>query len=71
MESKRCNKATGITEEATRYYIASKPESAAFYQKNIRNHWGTENSLHWMLDVVFQEDASRKRDKNAAQNFCD
>jgi hypothetical protein len=33
IESKRCNKATGITENATRYYIASKPESAAFYQK--------------------------------------
>lgn len=69
MESKRCNKATGATEYATRYYIASKLESAAFYQKNIRSHWGIENKLHWTLDVVFQEDADRKRNKNAAQNF--
>ena len=69
MESERCDKATGNTEHATRYYIASKLENAAFYQKNIRNHWGIENKLHWTLDVIFQEDASRKRSKNAAQNF--
>ncbi len=69
MESKRCDKATGATEHASRYYIASKPESAAFYQKNIRSHWGIENKLHWTLDVIFQEDADRKRNKNAAQNF--
>ncbi|WP_051691893.1 DDE transposase family protein [Pedobacter borealis] len=40
-----------------------------FTKKNIRNHWGIENKLHWTLDVIFQEDASRKRSKNAAQNF--
>ncbi len=33
MESERCDKATGNTEYATRYYIASKPANAAFYQK--------------------------------------
>lgn len=69
IESKRCDKATGVTENSTRYYIASKRESASFYQKNIRNHWGIENNLHWTLDVVFQEDACRKRDGNTAQNF--
>ncbi len=35
----------------------------------IRSHWGIENSLHWMLDVSFGEDASRKRAKNSAMNF--
>ena len=39
------------------------------YQKNIRSHWGVENKLHWTLDVGFSEDASRKRNKNAAQNY--
>ena len=57
------------TETATRYYIASKNETAKFYQKNVRNHWGIENKLHWCLDVVFQEDNSRKRNENLAQNF--
>lgn len=69
MESERCFKATGITETSIRYYIGSKPADAAFYHRNIRDHWGVENKLHWVLDVDFQEDADRKRAKNAAQNF--
>ncbi len=31
----------------------------------MRGHWGVENSLHWRLDVVFGEDASRIRKGNA------
>ncbi len=57
------------TEKATRYYIASLMEKAINYQGNIRSHWGIENKLHWLLDVAFNEDASRKRNKNAAQNY--
>jgi predicted transposase YbfD/YdcC len=69
MESERYFKATGKTEKATRYYIGSKLAEAAFYQRNIRGHWGIENKLHWVLDIDFQEDDDRKRNKNAAQNF--
>ena len=57
------------TERATRYYIASLMEKAVNYQENIRSHWGIENKLHWVLDMAFNEDASRKRNKNAAQNY--
>jgi predicted transposase YbfD/YdcC len=57
------------SEKATRYYIASLVDTAANYQKNIRSHWGVENKLHWTLDVAFSEDASRKRNNNAAQNY--
>ena len=35
----------------------------------VRSHWAVENSLHWVLDVAFHEDGSRKRAGNAAENF--
>ena len=65
-EFKNSNKPS---EKATRYYISSLDNSAEQYQTNIRSHWGVENKLHWTLDVCFSEDASRKRNKNAAQNY--
>jgi len=57
------------TEKATRYYISSLKASAKEFQIAIRSHWAIENNLHWMLDVAFSEDASRKRTANATQNF--
>ncbi len=56
-------------ETATRYYISSTKAKPKDFQKTIRSHWGIENKLHWTLDVAFEEDASRKRKDNAAQNF--
>lgn len=56
-------------ETATRYYISSLNADAQTFQKTIRMHWGIENKLHWVLDIAFSEDASRKRAGNAAQNF--
>ncbi len=57
------------TETATRYYISSLLTQAKELQRAIRLHWGIENKLHWVLDVAFSEDASRKRAGNASQNF--
>ena len=57
------------TETAVRYYISNRIDTAEDFQKYIRSHWGIENKLHWTLDVAFSEDGSRKRNKNAAQNF--
>lgn len=57
------------TENAVRYYISSLKAEAIDFQKAIRSHWSIENKLHWTLDVAFSEDASRKRTKNASQNF--
>ncbi len=37
--------------------------------QSIRAHWGIENSLHWILDVAFNEDQSRIRIGHAAQNM--
>jgi len=53
----------------TRYFISNKKDSAAFFLSAIRSHWGIENSLHWVLDVLFNEDHCRKRKENAAENF--
>ena len=57
------------SKKGTRYYISNLSESAENYQHYIRSHWGVENKLHWILDVAFSEDASRKRNDNAAQNY--
>ena len=57
------------TEQATRYYISSLDVQPENYQTHIRSHWGIENKLHWVLDVVFSEDKSRKRNMNAAENY--
>jgi len=40
----------------TRYYITSCARSATALGQIIRGHWGIENTLHWTLDVTFQED---------------
>lgn len=56
-------------EKAVRYYIASLIAEPEDFQKAIRSHWAIENKLHWILDVAFGEDASRKRAGNSAQNF--
>lgn len=56
-------------QEQVRYYISSLIGQADTFNKYIRSHWGIENSLHWMLDVIFNEDKSRKRKGYSAQNF--
>lgn len=60
---------SGKVEEETRYYISSLIGSAAEFNLLIRQHWNIENQLHWTLDVLFGEDASRKRIRNVAENF--
>ena len=69
IEAERYHKASGKTEREIRYYISSLRPEATRINSAIRQHWGIENKLHWVLDVAFREDASRKRAGNAAQNF--
>ena len=54
----------------TRYSIASATLSAASAARAIRGHWGIENRLHWVLDVVFGEDQSRLRKGHGAKNMA-
>jgi predicted transposase YbfD/YdcC len=69
IEAERHHKATGKTERETRFYITSLKRDAARLNRAIRQHWGIENKLHWVLDVGFGEDLSRKRAGHSAQNF--
>jgi len=54
----------------TRYYISSADLSAKQAAEAVRGHWGIENQLHWVLDVVFAEDQSRLRKGHGATNMA-
>jgi len=60
----------GQTTTEARYFIGSKNASAKTYGLAMRNHWGIENSLHWQLDVTFDEDRNRVTRRNGAENFA-
>jgi predicted transposase YbfD/YdcC len=53
----------------TRYYLSSLPNDAKLLNEAVRSHWSVENSLHWVLDVTFDEDRSRIKKENAPENF--
>jgi len=53
-----------------RFYIASRKMSAAEFARAVRGHWAIENSLHWVLDVVFREDRARSRTAHGPANMA-
>jgi predicted transposase YbfD/YdcC len=57
------------TEQETRFYITSLSLPAATVGPMIRDHWAIENSLHWVMDMVFRDDECRVRTDNAPANF--
>jgi len=54
----------------TRYYISSAALTAEAAAQAVRGHWGIENCLHWVLDVVFAEDQARLRTGHGAKNMA-
>lgn len=59
----------GGAHEETRYFITSVTDIKIFAHA-VRSHWGIENSLHWCLDMVFDEDHSTMRVDNSGENFA-
>lgn len=68
VEARRQSKGKESVER--RYYLSSLPADAEKFARAVRGHWGVENQLHWVLDVVFGEDQSRARTGHAAENLA-
>ena len=60
----------GRATTATRYYLLSRPLTAARFLEVVRAHWQIENRLHWVLDVVLDEDQARARKDHAPENLA-
>ena len=57
-------------EREFRFYISSLPADAKRLGEAVRSHWGIENGLHWVMDMVFRDDECRIRKANAPANFA-
>jgi predicted transposase YbfD/YdcC len=66
LNNTKCN---GKVTDEVRYYISSLPLSVRRFSEAVRGHWGIENSLHWILDVTFDEDQSRISKDHGAENI--
>ena len=58
-----------INSEELRFYISSREADAELLGKGIRDHWGIENKLHYILDVAYNEDKCRIRKDHGAENL--
>lgn len=60
----------GKTSTTRHYHLSSRPLTAAAYLQAARAHWSIENSLHWVLDMTFDEDRARNRKDNGPENLA-
>jgi len=56
-------------EKETRFYITSLVLLANLLGPIVRSHWAVENSLHWVMDMIFRDDECRIRTNHAPANF--
>lgn len=70
LERTRINKKSGKEEKEQQIYISSLQTEAKIIAPMIRQHWGIENKVHWLLDVVYKEDDCRIRKDDGAENVA-
>lgn len=58
------------TTTETAYYLLSNALSPERFNQVVRQHWGIENSLHWRLDMVMNEDQDRTRMGHGPENLA-
>ena len=60
----------GQTSRSRRFYLSSATLNAKQLLHATRAHWGIENRLHWVMDVVFHDDLMRLRSENGPANMA-
>lgn len=60
----------GKVEQERRYYLCSIKLDPETFARVVRSHWGIENQLHWVLDVVFHDDLARLRTGHGPANMA-
>ena len=55
---------------SVRYHLSSAILTPERFAPAVRAHWAIENSLHWVLDVSFDEDAARNRADNGPETLA-
>jgi predicted transposase YbfD/YdcC len=66
----RSREMNGKTTFETAYYLLSTTVTPERFAQIVRSHWAIENSLHWCLDVIMNEDQARARMDNAPHNLA-
>ncbi|MCG5061273.1 MAG: ISAs1 family transposase [Limnoraphis sp. WC205] len=69
IQVQRCGTRGTKLYQETAYYISSRQENAQIFARAIQGHWRIENQLHWVKDVIFQEDKSLVFQFQPAINF--
>lgn len=70
MVERETERADGKTDRERRYYLCSARLDAQTFARAVRAHWGIENRLHWVLDVVFRDDLARLRTGHGPANMA-
>ena len=68
--SSKNNDATHEVKSEWRYYLSNHKHNNKNLPNYIRNHWGIENKLHWVLDVHLKEDNDKKAERKSARSFA-